>query len=161
MVLQIPCTEQAKFAGYVPNNPADTSRMLSENPKACQDCKDFLGRLKRYLQYQKAGLGTYTLVIEMLTACAHGQISSRQMLTSLRNILREHPKVLEAISHLLGQLHFYMNLVRFHLMPCVVAPTNHTHHVASLIMLPHSSCCLLKCMCTPTCTVGLRMCQPR
>jgi hypothetical protein len=90
---------------------------MTENPQAQQDCQDFLKRLKRYLQYQKAGPGTYALVVETLTACAHGHISSRQLLTSLRNILREHPKVLQATSALLSRLHVYINLVRVYAGP--------------------------------------------
>jgi ABC-type transporter Mla maintaining outer membrane lipid asymmetry permease subunit MlaE len=96
---------------------------MTANPQAQQECRDFLQRLKRYLQHQKAGPGTYALIVEMLTACAHGHISSQQLLTSLRNILREHPKVLQATSALLRRLHVHIN-VRVRAGPvgsCIVA----------------------------------------
>jgi hypothetical protein len=90
---------------------------MTENPQAQQECQEFLQRLKRYLQCQKAGPGTYALVVETLTACAHGHISSQQLLTSLRNILRKHPKVLQATSALLSRLHIYINVVGVHAGP--------------------------------------------
>jgi hypothetical protein len=89
--------------------------MMTKNPQARQDFQDFLQRLKRY---QKARTGTYALVVEMLTACSHGSISSQQLLTSLHNILCD-PKVLQATSALLSRLCVYINVARVHAGPTI------------------------------------------
>lgn len=99
-------------AGFERNNASAAPGLLAAHPQAEQDCRQFLLNLRRHLRHKPVGVGTYGLVVETLTLCARGCITSLQMLTSLRNILGKYPHVLRALTSLLTRVHTCTNTVR-------------------------------------------------
>jgi hypothetical protein len=75
-------------------------------------CRRFFSRLRRYLSRQRNGHAIYALVHDRFVACSEGRMSVFKLQTTLRGVLREHPRALRALRRVLRHVHYAINLVR-------------------------------------------------
>jgi hypothetical protein len=99
-------------ADFAPNDADVAAQAMQKHPFGYIACELFMAKTRKYFRGVKYGSGVYGLVMELMTMCAEGKISSIQLAAGVKGALREHPRVLNALSHLLRDIHAIINSVR-------------------------------------------------